>query len=193
MTGVELELLTDPDMLLMIEKGIRGGISMISQRHGKANNKYMGEEYDPSQPSKYITYLDANNLYGWAMSKPLPIGNFMWINNLNKWRNRSCILEVDLEYPKELHDLHNEYPLAPESLNVKNFDKLIPNLMNKKGYIIHRDNLLLYESLGLKINTVHRGITFTESPWLKEYIDLNTGLRQRLYLFCEGRISVLKR
>ena len=83
MTGVELELLTDPDMLLMIEKGIRGEISMISQRHGKANNKYMGEEYDPSQPSKYITYLDANNLYGWAMSKSLPIGNFMWMKNLN--------------------------------------------------------------------------------------------------------------
>ena len=72
MTGVELELLIDPDMLLMIEKGVRGGISMNSKRHGKANNKYMGEEYDPSQPSKYITYLDANNLYGWAMSSPYP-------------------------------------------------------------------------------------------------------------------------
>ena len=135
-TGVELELLTDPDMLLMIEKGIRGGISMISQRHGKANNKYMGEEYDPSQPSKYnfITYLDANNLYGWAMIKSHPIGNFMWMKNLNNWRNRSCIiLEVDLEYPKELHDLHNEYPVAPESLNVKHVDKLIPNLMNKES------------------------------------------------------------
>ena len=177
MTGVELELLTDPDMLLMIEKGVRGGISMISKRHGKANNKYMGEEYDPSQPSKYITYLDANNLYGWAMSKPLPISNFKWMKNLNNWRNRPCILEVDLEYPEELHDLHNEYPVAPESLNVGNVDKLIPNLMNKERYIIHRDNLLFYESLGLKISKVHRGIAFKESPWLKEYIDLNTGLR----------------
>ena len=82
----------------MIEKGVRGGVSMISKRHGKANNKYMkrgsttegrlGEEYDPSQPSKYITYLDANNLYGWAMSKPLPISNFKWMKNLNNWRNR---------------------------------------------------------------------------------------------------------
>ena len=166
MTGVELELLTDPDMLLMIEKGVRGGISMISKRHGKANNKY-------------ITYLDANNLYGWAMSKPLPISNFKWMKNLNNWRNRPCILEVDLEYPEELHDLRNEYPLAPKSLNVGNVDKLIPNLMNKERYIIHRDNLLLYESLGLKISKVRRGITFTESPWLKKYIDLNTGLRAK--------------
>ena len=179
MTGTELELLTDPDMLLMIEKGIRGGVSMISKRHGKANNKYMGEEYDPSQPSKYVTYLDANNLYGWAMSKPLPTGNFKWMENFNDWRNRPCILEVDLVYSKELHDLHNEYPLAPESLKVGNVDKLIPNLMNKERYVLHRDNMLLYESLGLKISKIHRGITFTESPWLKKYIDLNTGLRAR--------------
>ena len=74
------------------------------------------------------------------MSKSLPIGNFMWMRNLNNWRKRSCILEVDLEYPKELHDLHNEYPLAPESLNVIFFDKLIPNLMNKERYIIHSSN-----------------------------------------------------
>ena len=179
MTGIELELLTDPDMLLMIEKGIRGGVSMISKRHGKANNKYMGEDYDPSQPSKYVTYLDANNLYGWAMSKPLPTGNFKWMENFNDWRNRPCILEVDLVYSKELHDLHNEYPLAPESLKVGNVDKLIPNLMNKERYVLHRDNMLLYESLGLKISKIHRGITFTESPWLKKYIDLNTGLRAK--------------
>ena len=178
-TGIELELLTDPDMLLMIEKGIRGGVSMISKRHGKANNKYMGEEYDPSQPSTYVTYLDANNLYGWAMSKPLPTGDFKWMQNFNNWRKLPCILEVDLEYSKELHDLHNEYPLAPESLKVGNVDKLIPNLMNKERYVLHRDNLLLYESLGLKISEIRRGIRFVESPWLKKYIDLNTGLRAK--------------
>ena len=178
-TGVELELLTDPDMLLMIEKGVRGGISTITKRYAKANNKYMGEDYDPCQPSKYIAYLDANNLYGWAMSKPLPTGGFKWMSNLNNWRNRPCILEVDLDYPEELHSAHNDYPLAPESLKIEKVDKLIPNLMNKEMYILHRDNLLLYESLGLKIKKIHRGITFTESPWLKKYIDLNTDLRTK--------------
>ena len=162
----------------MIEKGIRGGVSMISKRHGKANNKYMGEDYDPSQPSKYVTHLDANNLYSWAMSKPLPNGNFQWMKNCN-WRKSPCILEVDLVYSKELHDLNNEYPLAPESLKVGNVDKLIPNLMNKERCVLHRDNLLLYESLGVKISQIHRGITFTESPWLKKYIDHNTDLRAR--------------
>ena len=179
MTGVELELLTDPDMLLMFERGIRGGVSMISQRYAKANNKYMNEEYESDQPSRYITYLDANNLYGWAMSKPLPIGNFKWMSNLNNWRNRPCILEVDLEYPEELHDAHNAYPLAPESLKIGNVEKLIPNLKNKERYVLHRENLLQYESLGLKIKKIHRGVAFKESPWLKKYIDLNTNLRAK--------------
>ena len=107
MTKVELELLHDQDMLLMIEKGVFGGVSMISTRYGKANNKYM-EEYDPSKPSTYIQYLDANNLYGWAMSKPLPTHGFKWMcqSKINDWRRYPCILEVDLEYPRELWELH---------------------------------------------------------------------------------------
>ena len=78
----------------------------------------MGEKYDPNSPTKYIPYIDANNLYGWAMSKPLPVNSFEWMTeeDLRNWRNIPCILEVDLEYPKELHDLHNDYPLAAEKL-----------------------------------------------------------------------------
>ena len=109
-TEVKLVLLTDIDMLLMVEKGIREGVSMISNRYGKANNKYMGERFDDKQPTKYITYLDANNLYGWAMSKPLPTHGFRWMET---WEKNLCILEVDLEYPESLHDLHSDYPLAP--------------------------------------------------------------------------------
>ena len=178
-TGVELELLHDIDMLLMFEKGIRGGISMISNRYGKANNSYMGDEYDDKLATKYITYLDANNLYGWAMCKSLPTRNFKWMDDgeLMSWKKHACILEVDLEYPKHLHDLHNDYPLAPERLVLGKVEKLVPNLNDKIKYVIHYENLKLYESLGLKITKIHRGIKFEESTWLKQYIDLNTNLR----------------
>ena len=148
-TGVNLELLSDIDMLLMVEKGIRGGVSMVSNRYGKANNKYMGDKFNSNEPSKYIQYLDANNLYGWAMSKPLPTHGFKWMktSELETWELHSCILEVDLEYPKKLHDLHNDYPLAPEQIVVNEVEKLIPNLWNKKNYVIHYENLKQYLNL----------------------------------------------
>ena len=177
-TKIELELLSDPNMLLMIEKGIRGGISTIIHRWAQANNKYM-ENYNPKEKSTYIKYLDANNLYGWAMSQPLPTGDFEWMSDkkLENWREYPCILEVDLEYPTKLHDLHNEYPLAPERLMIGKVEKLVPNLKDKTKYVIHHETLKLYERLGLKITKVHRGITFKESKWLEQYISLNTNLR----------------
>ncbi|XP_072047131.1 uncharacterized protein [Amphiura filiformis] len=179
-TGIKLDLLTDIDMALMIEKGIRGGISMISTRYSEANNKYMGSDYDPSKPSKYIQYLDANNLYGWAMSQPLPTGDFEWMTpkQLDSWDEIPCILEVDLEYPKKLHDLHNDYPLAPERVTVNRVEKLIPNLGDKEKYVIHHTALKQCLDLGLKLTKIHRGIIFNESPFMKKYIDLNTELRK---------------
>ena len=177
---VELELLRDYDMLLMIEQGIRGGVSMISNRYGKANNKYM-KNYDESKPSKYLEYLDANNLYGWAMCENLPVRGFQWMAEkelqIDEWKNVPCILEVDLEYPHELHDLHNDYLLAPERLTVNKVEKLIPNLNNKKKYVIHHRNLKQYLGLGMKLTKIHRGIRFEEEPWLKSYIMKNTALR----------------
>ena len=181
MTNVRLELLNDPDMLLMIEKGIRGGISMISTRYSKANNPYM-KDYDPSLSTKYITYLDANGLYGCAMGKPLPTHDFRWLTEeelVLKWKDMPCILEVDMRYQKHLHKLHNDYPLAPERVTVNGVDKLIPNLSHKRKYIIHHETLKQYLSLGLKVYNIHRGITFKESAWLKPYIDLNTELRTK--------------
>ena len=88
-TDVKLELLSDIDMLLMVEKGIRGGVSMVSNRYEKANNKYMGDSFDDTKPSTYITYLDANNRYGWAMSESLPTHRFKWMkkNELETWEN----------------------------------------------------------------------------------------------------------
>ena len=180
-TDVELELLSDIDMLLMIEKGIRGGISMISNRYAKANNKYMGESFIDTMISKYIMYLDANNLYGWSMSKPLPTHGFKWmkVDELETWELHSCILEVDLEYPKNLHDLHNDYPLAPEQIVVNKVSKLIPNLGDKKKYVLHYENLKQYLKLGLKLTHIHRGIKFNESPWLEKYISINVKLRTK--------------
>ena len=164
-------------MLLMVENGIRGGVSMISNRYGKANNKHMGGRFDDKEPSKYITYLDANNLYGWAMSKPLPTHGFKWmkLNELETWEKHSCILEVDLEYPKSLHDLYSDYPLAPEQIEVNKVPKLIPKQGDKEKFSLR--NLKQCLSSGLKLTNIHRGIKFKESQWLEKYIALNTSLR----------------
>ena len=206
MTDIKLKLITDIDMYQFIEKGMRGGVSYIANRHGKANNKYM-KTHNEKAPSKYIMYLDANNLYGWAMSQYLPTGNFKWLSqkqiektNLGEYTENSkkgLILEVDLEYPQELHDLHNDYPLGPEKVKVAKdmlsdyckkiadkfnissglVHKLIPTLNDKEKYILHYRNLQLYLSLGLKLKKIHRVLEFDQSPWLKQYIDFNTQKR----------------
>ena len=183
-TGIKLELLTDSDMLMMFENGTRGGVSMISNRYSEANNKYM-DSYDDAKPSKYIQYLDANNLYGWAMSEKMPYKNFKWVDVENAPlveemlldNEVGYILEVNLEYPSELHDLHNDYPLAPETMVLNRVPKLTPNLRNKTKYILHHRNLGLYLSLGLRLTKIHRIIEFKQSKWLAPYITLNTNLR----------------
>nr|XP_047129328.1 uncharacterized protein LOC105843185 [Hydra vulgaris] len=179
-TKVKLELLNDYDMILMIKQGIRGCISMISDRLGTANNKYI-ETYNESKESTFIQYLDANNLYGWAMSKPLPTHGFEWMSEeeIENWKSISCILEVDIDYPENLDDFHNDYQIAPERVIIDKVEKLVPNLHHKKNYIIHYENLKLYERLGLKLTKIHRGINFKESAWLSKYIELNTNLRTK--------------
>ena len=98
-------------------------------------------------------------------------------NELDDWKHLSCFLEVDLEHPEDLLGLHNDYPLAPERIKIRNVDKPIPMLNNKTNYVVHYENLKLYESLGLKITKIDRGIKFEENAWLEEYINLNTKLR----------------
>ena len=205
MTKTKLELMSDVDMFLFIEKGMRGGISYITNRYGKANNKYM-KNYNPEEASKYIMYLDANNLYGWAMSQYLPTGGFKWLTekevDLSKFDDESekgLILEVDLEYPEELHNLHNDYPLAAEKIKVTEdmlspycrkiaekfkvkvglVEKLVPTLSKKERYVLHYRNLQLYMSLGLKLTKIYRALEFNQSPWLKTYIDFNTKKRAK--------------
>ena len=124
MAKEELELIPDHDMYIFVEKGTRGGVSYISNRYSKSNNKYL-RTYDPKQESKHI-YLDANNLYGYAMYKFLPTSGFKWIApkefDLNKYNSNSskgCVLEVDREYPKELQELHNDYPFSADKIEIK--------------------------------------------------------------------------
>ena len=88
-------------------------------------------------------------------------------DELDDWKHLSCILQVDLEYPEHLHNRHNDYTLAPERAKIGNVEKLIPNLNSKTNYVVHYENLKLYEHLGLEITEIQRGIKFEESAWLK--------------------------
>ena len=187
-TGQKLELLTDIDKLLMFEKGIRGGITQAVHRYAKANNKYMGDQYNPKEESSYLQYLDANNLYGWAMTQKLPTGEFKWIENVEQFNaekigklvkkdKHGYVLEVDVEYPKELHKQHNELPFLPEKMALHKVEKLVPNLHNKKKYVVHIRALDQALKHGLVLKKAHRIIKFEQSAWLEAYIMLNTKLR----------------
>ena len=138
-TGVKLELLTDPDMLLMLEWGIKSGITQAVRKYALANNKYMGDKFNPNEGTAYLQYLDANNLSGWAMSHPLPTGGFKWVDvNLNEISelatrtDKGYLLEVDVSYPKELHNPHNDLPFMCEKIAINGVEKLVPNLRDKK-------------------------------------------------------------
>jgi hypothetical protein len=176
---------------------MRGGISMVSHRHSKANNPYL-KDYDDKKEHSYIQYLDANNLYGHAMSQPLAYSGFKWVKNVTHKEGKGHILEVDLEYPQKIQKHHNDYPLAPERMTVKKdwlsdyqtelvesdnmAEKLVPNLMDKEEYVIHYKNLELYLSLGMKLKKIHRILEFNEKPLMEPYIRMNTELRRKANL-----------
>ena len=207
-TACKLDLISDPEMFRFVDPGIRGGISVITQRFAKANNPYMQDLYDPTKPNSYIIYLDANNLYGWAMSQSMPYSNFKWVTEEEfkeiDWGNQTeeqdigYFIECDLVYPEDVHDEHNEYPLAPERMNIhveqlsemqvnlrKHYKmqrggmntKLVPNLMGKERYKCHYLNLMFYLQHGLRLAKVHRVLQFKQSKWLAPYIELNSNLR----------------
>ena len=206
MTKVELEKISNPDIHLFIEKGMRGGISYINKRYSKANNKYC-PDYDKNKPENFF-YLDINDLYGDAMSQHLPYVGFKWVKVNNETVNRILnesdnslhvyFLQVDLDYPEYLHDPHKDYSTAPEkikieddmlsphSLEIKNkhdiksggINKLVPNLMSKKKYVVHYRNLKYYVLQGLVLKKVHGILEFKQSAWMKTYIDFNTQKRK---------------
>ena len=183
-TGIKLGLLTDPDMLLMFKRGIRGGITQAVRKYDAANNKYMGDKFDPNEDITYLQYLYANNLYDWAMSQPLPTGGFKWVDvNTNEIsellarEDKGYLLEVDVSYPQELHDEHNGLPFMCERMEINGVEKLVPNLQDKKNYVIHIQALNQALQQGLILDRIHRAIEFVQSPLLKTYIDFNTQLR----------------
>lgn len=188
-TLVKTELLTDVDMLLFIERGIRGGLSTCIHRHTLANNKYMLDKYDKNREDIFLMYFDVNNLYGFALSQAIPQGEFRWlsaeeikqlkIENVSANSSQGYILEVDLEYSRELHDLHSDLPFCPEHLEPPGSKqkKLLATLYDKNKYLIHYLALQQCLKHGLKLKQIHRVMCFKQSAWMEPYITLNTRLR----------------
>ena len=187
-TGVKLELLTDNDMLSMHEEGTRGGMCYAIYRYAKANNKYM-KNHDRNKELSHLECLDANNLYGWAMSQKLPAGNFKFIekNDLLKFdekfiknydenSDKGYILEVDVEYPKNLHKLHSDLPFLPERMKINKCTKLVNTIQDKEKYVVHILALKQALNHGLILKKVHRVIEIRQEAWLKPYIEMNTKL-----------------
>ena len=197
MTGVTLEKINDRDKYMFLEQGKRGGISCINKRYSEASK------------NKHILYLDMNNLYGHAMSQYLPYATFKWVKNIDKIKQKlmqikkdsstGYILEIDLEYPQELHLILNDYPLAPEKINITKewlsdysleianaynitagtVKKLVPNLMNKNNHVICYRNLQQCLELGMKLKKIQRLLKFKQKDWMKPYIDFNTKKKKR--------------
>ena len=201
-SGVELELIRDIDMYEMVEKGIRGGISMISRRYAKANDPRMGDAYDPSQPTTTLLYMDANSLYPGAMCEKLPVDQFEWepqpelfdVTQVPDDGEIGYICEVDGYFPDTVHDALSDYPPAPEKMRVtpdmlsafqqehfpssKGTEKLVPNLLAKEKYVVHHETLKCYIALGFVVTKVHRVIRFRQSAFLRSYMEMNIQKRR---------------
>ena len=207
MTGVEFELMVEREFHVIIDKGTIGGICYISRKFARTSNKYL-DDYDASKLTSYIIYLDMNNLYGTAMIQPLPQRDFDFMNEVQQQNfdfmsvpidsPTGYILKVDLEYDETLHNIHNDYPLCLENVliaeeNLSPYTKLLAektdvkimptknlicNLKNKIKYVTNYRNSQLYVKLGIRVTKIHRVIEFTQSRWLKPYIDCNTEQRK---------------
>jgi len=189
---VELELLYNSDLYQFFEYSIKGGITSAVRRHCKANTTRIPETYDKTKPPTSMLYIDANNLYGYAMSQMLPEKNFKFEDDVDKFSSdfimnlqddasTGYFLEVDFNYPKELHDKHNDLPLCCEKKSVggsSTVKKLVCSLEDKKHQILHYRMVKFCIQQGLQLVKVHRVVSFHQSKFLEEYIRTNTILRQ---------------
>ena len=180
---ITLGLITDPDMLLMFKRGIRGGTTQVVKKYASANNNYM-DDYDPQKPSRYLQYLDAKNLYGLVMSQQLPTGGFKWVDvspeevkELSARVDQGCLMEVNVSYPGELQNEHNDLPFMCNRMKIGGVEKLVTDLYYNRKYVIHIRVLQQALDHGLVPEKIHRTIEFRQSPWMKEYITFNTQLR----------------
>ena len=169
-TKVKLDLLTDINILLMVEKGIRGGICHSIYRYEKTNNRYM-KDYNKNKESSYLQYWDVNNLFGCATSQKLPVNNFEWIKdpsqfnedfikNNNGESDKVYIFEVDVQYTEKLHEIYNHLPFLPERMKIEKVRKVVANLHDKTEYVLHVRNLKEPLNHGLFLKKVHRVIKF---------------------------------
>ena len=187
-TEVKAELLTDIDMLLMVEKGVRAGIFHAIHQNAKVNNKYK-EEYDKNKELSYLKYRDVNNLYGWAMSQELPVNIFKWIKvtfqfnedfikSCNEENDEGYFLEIDFQYPEKLHELDNDLQFLSEGMDFEKVKKIVTNLHDKIEYAIYIRNLKQALNHLLVLKKVRRVVKLNQKAWLKPYIDMNTKLRK---------------
>ena len=188
-TGVEIELLTDYNMFLAFEKGLRGRNTQLVKKHSAANNVHMGERYDPNQPDRSILYVDANNLYGHAMCSPLPVGSFKWVSPLEFTAESilqmgdhdeyGYLFDVTMAYPDHLHEAHNSLPFLVETKKPpgSKVPKLLATLSEKVHYVVHYVTLKQALQHGLLITSIHSVIEFKQCAWLKPYIEKNTMYR----------------
>lgn len=206
-SNAKLDLLTDINQYFFLEKGIRGGLSMVAKRYSKANNPSISG-YDSSRSPVYILDLDSNNLYGKAMQDFLPFGGFRWMNqseltkdyimNLSPTGEEGCFVECTLDYPAALHDLHADYPLAPVKTKIT-YDKLSPyarflcdqhklksslktlklltTFERRSFYVLHYRNFQLYLRLGMQLVAIHSGLAFKQAPFMRDYVVLNSEKR----------------
>ena len=200
----KLDFLTKVDQYLFLNKAMQGGLSMVAKHHSKANHPSL-TDYNSSCPCRFLMFLDVNNLYGKAMMDCLPVGGFRWMSReelmveficgLPDEGEFGCFIDCTLVYPSALHDVHDDYPLAPMKWKVSyedlsphakkmcdhhrlkhtlNKEKLLTTFEMKRHYVLHYRNLKLYSSLGLIISEVHRGLVFRQALVMRDYVQFNS-------------------